>query len=266
MHGKQLMALAAALASAAAGLAAIAPAAEPEPLSGKLLVLAAASTIDALDELRAAFVREHPRVTIRTSYGGSSTLARQIESGGQADLFLSASVAWADYLDKKKLVAKRRDLLSNRLVVVVPADSQLKLNDLGGLAADTVRRLAMADPKSVPAGVYARQALEKSGAWKHVERKVTGAADVRQALALVETGAAEAGIVYATDAAASRGVRVVLQVDAKLTEPIRYPLVLLNPGAGDTEAEAFYDYLGSPAAAAVFRRHGFRLVDRPPQP
>ncbi len=243
-----------------------ATATEPKALSGKLLVLAAASTIDALDEVRAGFVHEHPGVTVRASYGASSTLARQIESGGQPDLFLSASVAWADYLDKKMLVARRRDLLSNELVVVAPVDSKLELTDLRGLASDGIRRVAMADPKSVPAGVYARQALEKLGVWKQFEPKVTGAADVRQALTLVETGAAEAGIVYASDATAGHGVRVVLRVDEGLTEPIRYPLVLLKSGAGKASAQSFYDYLGSPAAAAVFRRHGFKIVDKPTRP
>jgi molybdate transport system substrate-binding protein len=229
--------------------------------------MAAASTTDAVEQVRANFERLHPDVTVRVSYGASSVLARQIEAGGAADLFLSASTQWSDYLAERELVAKQRELLGNQLVIVVPADSQLDIKTPADLASASVRRLALADVNAVPAGVYARQALEKLKLWDAMRVKVTGAADVRQALQFVETGAAQAGIVYATDAASSKQVRVAGRIDPKLSDPIRYPLVLLKHGSNNRAAVALYGYLASPAAAAVFRKHGFSVQSpATPQP
>ncbi len=248
-------------------LAVIAPraarAGEPDKLSGKVLLLAAASATDALDEIRGQFVKLHPGVTVRTSYGASSTLAQQIAAGAEAELFLSASSQWAQFVEQKQPVARQVDLLGNQLVIVTGQDSKLQLDGLAGLRDRAVRRLALGDPKSVPAGIYARQALERAGVWKDVERKVVGAADVRQALRFVETGAAEAGIVYASDTVAIKAVRVAAKIDPALSDPIRYPLVLLKRGAGNRAAEALYDYLASPAATDVFRRYGFLVGPAP---
>jgi molybdate transport system substrate-binding protein len=219
--------------------------------------LAAASTTDALEELRLDFEKRHPKVTVRTSYAASSTLVQQIVAGAAGDVFLSASHEWADLLAQQDLVEKRADLLSNRLVVIMPSDSKLAVRAPADLADPGIRRLALADPKSVPAGVYARQALEKLGLWEKLSPRVAGASDVRQALQFVETGAAEAGIVYATDAAASRKVRVAYELDPKLSAPIRYPLVLIKSGRPAKVASAFYEFLLSAPAADVFRRRGF---------
>lgn len=238
-----------------------------QALSGKVLVMAAASTTDAIDEIRAAFVKLHPNVTVRVSYGASSTLAQQIEKGAGADVFLPASEQWAQFLEKKMLVERNRDLLGNVLVIVTPADSKLSIASPKDLAQADVRHLALADPSSVPAGIYARQALEKLKLWKSVEGKVAGAADVRQALHFVETGAAEAGIVYATDAASGKGVKIVARIAPELTEPIRYPAVLLKHAQGNAAAVAFDAFLTSPAASDVFRRRGFVvLADSPTHP
>lgn len=240
-------------------------AADKNPLSGKLLVFAAASTTEAIDEIRAAFVRLYPGVSVRVSYGASSSLAQQIAAGAQADLFLSASTEWAEFLNKRQRIDRQRDLLSNQLVIVTPVSSKLEIAKPADLAQVKIGRLALADPKSVPAGIYARAALEKMGLWKELESKVAGAADVRQALHFVASGAAEAGIVYATDAAASKAVRVTLTIDPKLSGPIRYPLVLIKDGADRPAAVALYDFLGSPAATTIFRRHGF-IVPVPSDP
>jgi molybdate transport system substrate-binding protein len=228
-----------------------------EKLEGKILLLAAASTTDAMEELRLEFEKEHPGVAVRSSYAASSTLAQQIVAGAAADVVLSASLEWADLLQKQDLVQKRADLLSNRLVVIVPSDAKLAILAPADLAGPAIKRLALADPKSVPAGMYARQALEKLGLWEKLSPRVAGASDVRQALHFVETGAAEAGIVYATDAAASRKVRVACEIDAKLTTPIRYPLVLVKRGQPSKAATAFYEFLLSAHAADAFRRQGF---------
>ncbi len=240
-----------------------APARAQQPAT--VLVFCAVSTTDAIEEIRRAYRRLHPEVELRTSYAASSRLARQIESGARADIFLSASQAWEIYLVEHGDVARQRDLLSNQLVIIVPKGSNRAVNGPQDLASDAVRRVALADTSSVPAGIYARQALEKLGLWSKVRGKATGAAGVRQALRFVETGAADAGIVYSTDAAASQQVDVAGRIDASLSEAIVYPLLLLEHGAKNPAAVAFYDFLGSPDASAVFRRHGF-LVVRPPSP
>jgi molybdate transport system substrate-binding protein len=242
-----------------------AAAADGTELSGKLLFLAAASTTEAVDQIRAEFVRLHPKVTLRINFGASSALAKQIQAGADADLFLSASTEWAEFLAKHKLAVRQHDLLGNQLVVVVPANSPESIKQPGDLAQPQIRHLALADPKSVPAGIYAKQALGNLGLWNQLESRVTGAADVRQALRYVETGAAEAGIVYATDAAASKAVRIAIRFDAKLSDPIRYPLVLLKHGASDPAAVALFQFLSSPAASAVFRRQGFAVLSSPEQ-
>ncbi len=235
-------------------------AADESTLSGKVLILAAASTTDAVEELARHFERVHSQVTIRTSIAASSTLARQIEAGAGADLFLSASRQWAESLAEKKLVARQKDLLGNELVIVVPMDSKLPIERAEDLAQPAVRHVALADATSVPAGIYARQALEKLGLWKSLASKATGAADVRQALMHVESGAAEAGIVYASDAATSKRIRVAARIDRGLTDPISYPLMLLTHGAENKAAAAFYEFLSSPAALEVFERHGFHVI------
>jgi molybdate transport system permease protein len=247
----------------ACGLASAHAAADDAPAPAKVLVLAAASTTDAVDEIRAQFTRQHPEIAVDAAYAGSNALAQQIAAGAPADVFLSASLQWADFLAEKQFVAKRRDLLGNRLVVVVSNDSKLQLAQPADLASDAIRHLALADPTSVPAGIYARQSLEKLGLWNKLEPKVAPAADVRQALQSVASGAAEAAIVYATDAAASKRVRVALALDPKLAEPIVYPVVLLKAAADRPAAVAFYEYLASPDAAAVFRRHGFIALAEP---
>ncbi len=240
-------------------------ASEVDALKGKVLILAAASTTDAVEELAQDFMRLHPDVTVRTSFAASSTLARQIEAGAEADLFLSASQQWAAVIDKRGLAARQHDLLGNELVIVVPKGSALRIERPADLQQASVRHVALADAASVPAGIYARQALEKLGLWKTLQKKATGAADVRQALQHVESGAAEAGIVYSTDAVASRRVRVVARIDSQLTVPIRYPLMLLANGKANPATVALYEFLASPQAAAVFKRHGFVVLAHSPE-
>ena len=228
----------------------------------KVGLFGAASTTDALDEIRARFEQTHD-AQVRANYASSATLAHQIESGAGADVFLSANVQWVDYLEDKGLVARRRDLLGNRLVVVVPSDSQLRVASLEDLLGEPIERLALGDPEAVPAGIYAKQALVNKGLWERVQKKVVAADDVRRALFYVETGNAQAGIVYSTDAAISDSVKVALEIDADLSDPIRYPLVLLGQGAERPAAVSLFDYLGGPEAAEVFRKHGFTVLEAP---
>lgn len=224
------------------------------------LVLAAASLQESLTAAADAFAATgQPRPVI--SFAASSALARQIDAGAPADLFISADELWMDFVANKKLVrpGTRVSFLTNRLVLVAPAATPLKLEIKSGFglaAALGDGKLAMADPDSVPAGRYGRAALISLGVWRDVEPKVARAENVRAALAFVSRGEARAGIVYETDARADKGVRIVGIFPATSHPPITYPLAVLarssNPGAA-----RFHAFLRSRAGSAIFARRGF---------
>jgi molybdate transport system substrate-binding protein len=224
-----------------------------------------------MEQLAADFQNE-TGIAVTLNFGPSSGLARQIEQGANADLFLSADESWADYLAEKGLVDQRRDLLTNKLVVIMPADSspsplreegrvrgQLTIRSLADLTEPEIHRLALAG-KAVPAGMYARKALQSAGLWDQLKDRVVEGGDVRAALAYVTRGEAEAGMVYATDAAGNPQVRVVLEVNPDLHDPIRYPLVLIKQERSHPAARRFYDYLSSAHATEVFTHAGFGVV------
>lgn len=224
-------------------------------------IFAAASTTDALQEIAASF-RQETGIEVTPVLAASSTLAKQIAHGAPADLYLSADEAWMDYLAARGRIEahSRVDLLSNRLALIAPAESSLKLEPAPGFplsAALGSRPLALADPSHVPAGRYAKAALLALGVWESLEGRLAFAGDVRGALALVARGEALAGIVYLSDAAISERVRVVATFPADSHPPIRYPLALVA-AAPSSGALAFYRYLLGPPAMAVFERHGFR--------
>jgi len=232
----------------------------PAPTESETVVLfAAASTGDAMDEINRGFERRHG-IRVQANYAATSALVQQVVSQAEADVLLSANALWADHLDERGFLASRQDLLSNALVIVAPTDSDVELSRPEDLASHQVRHIALADPSGPPAGMYAKQALENLGLWQKLEDKLAPGADVRRALSFVETGAAEAGIVYATDAARSESVRVAVELDPSLTDPICYPLALLKQAADKPAARAFYRYLTSAEAAEVFRRRGFGVL------
>ena len=217
----------------------------------RLLVFAAASLKNALDEVNAAYGSR-----VVASYAASSALARQIERGAPAQVFFSADEDWMDYLDRKNLLqpGSRRDLLGNRLVWVVPASAAVPAEPLSALG--TRGRLALADPQHVPAGKYAKAALESLGMWNHLQKRVAAAENVRAALALVARGEAPLGIVYETDARAEPKVKIAGRIDVTLHPPIAYPVAALG---GATAASPYLDFLASPRAAAIFQKHGFHV-------
>ncbi len=222
-------------------------------------VFAAASTISALDEIKEAF-RQQSGIEVQTNYAASSTLAQQIVNGAEPDIFLSANIGWADHVQATMPVAGRKDLLGNRLVIIVPDRSTHLPQTPEDLLDPVFAHLALADPESVPAGKYARQALVKLELWESLESRVVPGNDVRQALTYVETGAAEVGIVYTTDAAVSRHVRVAMEIARELTEPVVYPCLLLQRPVENPSAVALFDYLSSSAANQVFERFGFVVL------
>jgi molybdate transport system substrate-binding protein len=220
---------------------------------------AAASTRDAVEQIACDF-QDKFHVPVDVTAEASSTLAKQIEQSADADLFLSADEEWADYLADRKLVEERHDLLGNQLAVIAPADSKLKLGELADLAGPDVRLLALGGP-SVPAGRYARQALDQAGVLDKVKDRILEAANVRAALTFVMKGEADAGIVYISDAAAAGDkVRMAFEVPDKLHQPIRYPLVLLHRDRVKPAARQFNEFLRGEAAAAVFRKASFQIL------
>lgn len=219
-------------------------------------VFAAASLAGALQEFWPA--QRHPDISL--SFGGSSMLARQIAAGAPADLYLSANSDWMDYLQGLRHVdaSTRVDLLGNGLVLIAPRHEAFDLGDGANLADQFSGRLAVADPAHVPAGIYARQTLQALGWWTGLTDRLAPAGDVRGALTWVERGECAAGIVYSTDAAASTGVDVVMAFADSLHAPISYPAALVT-GRVSAVTRRHLDTLRSPAARAVFRRHGFAV-------
>jgi len=225
------------------------------------LVLAAASLQEAMTDAADVWARQHEKPVL--SFAGSSALARQIEAGAPADLFVSADEEWMDYVARKGLIraGTRAPFLSNRLVLIAPAGSRATLTIGRGFPlarALGTGRLAMADPDAVPAGKYGAAALTSLGVWDRVKGKVARAENVRAALALVERGEAPFGIVYATDAAASKKVRVVGTFPPRSHPPIAYPIALLKTST-NRDAEAFRRFLLSREGKAIFARRGFAV-------
>jgi molybdate transport system substrate-binding protein len=228
--------------------------------AGSVTIFAPASLKDALDEVAKTYERDHG-VKIIASYAASSALAKQIEQGAPADMFISADLDWMDYLEMRKQIRteSRKNLLSNKLVLIASADSKAKVDiapnfPLASLLGN--ERLAMADPTSVPAGKYGKASLEALGVWKDVEPKVAPAENVRSALALVSRGETPFGIVYRTDALADKKVRIVGEFPENTYPPIIYPVALIA-GSNNREAADFMTYLNSPTARAVFEKYGF---------
>lgn len=226
-----------------------------------LRVAAASSLADALKEIDAAFTKE-AGANVELNLGASSMLARQIESGAPADVFFSADLAKLEALQAKGLIdtSTKEEQLSNTLVVVVPADSSLKISSLEDLAGPAVSKIATGDPKAVPVGVYAKEHLEKLKLWEKVGSKIIAAENVRAALAAVESGNVEAGIVYKTDAAISRKVKVVHEVPAAQGPKITYPMAALKSSAQPALAKRYLDFLDTAASKAVFEKFGFIVL------
>jgi molybdate transport system substrate-binding protein len=225
---------------------------------GKVLVLAAISVSDALKTIAAEYERTTGTGVV-LSTGGSNVLARQIEEGAAADLFISADRPQMERLVNAGLVdpSDRIDLLSNQLVVVVPADRPAKFAGAGDLAAPGIRRIALGDPAAVPAGVYARAWLKQAGVWDAVRTRVVPSGHVRAALVAVEEGHADAAVVYRTDVRPGVRVQVAYVVPPGDAPPIVYPAAVLKRAPHRAAALSFLTYLRSPAARSVFSREGF---------
>jgi molybdate transport system substrate-binding protein len=233
------------------------PAAEAQ--QPQILVFAAASLTDVLREIAAAYEKTSA-AHVKMSFDASSNMARQIEAGAPADVFFSADEQWMGYLQSRNLIqaATRRNVVGNRLVLIAPAASQIKLKiaphfPLAAALGDG--RLATGDPDSVPVGRYARSALTALGVWDEVASRLARGENVRAALMYVGRGEAPLGIVYATDALVDKNVRVVDSFPANTHEPIVYPVALTK--SAKSEAAGFVTYLVSPQGHEIFVKYGF---------
>lgn len=234
-------------------------AAEPDE-SGTVLVFAAASLTNVLDDLSRAFTAQ-THAPVKSSLAASSVLAKQIEAGAPADVFFAADLEWVDYLQQRNLLkpGTRHDVVGNSLVLIAPADSTVSLKIRPGvdftLAVGPQARLATGDPDSVPVGKYAKAALQKLGVWDAISPRIVRTENVRAALAFVARGEAPLGIVYKTDALAEKKVRIVAEFPASTHPPITYPIALTRRGG--VAAERFEQFVLSSAAAEVFSKYGF---------
>ncbi|PZM09731.1 molybdate ABC transporter substrate-binding protein [Rhizobium tubonense] len=235
----------------------------PADAADKVTVFAAASMKNALDNVDAAWTKQTGK-EVTVSYAASSALAKQLESGAPADVFISADTDWMDYVAKKSLIKTdtRVNLLGNQIVLVAAKDKAKPVDikeglDLASLLGDG--RLAMGQVDSVPAGKYGKAALQKLGIWSAVEGKVAGAESVRAALALVSRGEAPYGIVYQTDAASDPGVAIVGTFPANSHPPIIYP-VAITADSKNPDTAAYFDFLKSAKAVPFFEHEGFTTI------
>jgi molybdate transport system substrate-binding protein len=262
---RKLNALALILAFARAGIAPGALAQQPTPSAKPVVVFAAASMKTALDAVAKAWTAAGGKA-VSVVYGSSAVLAKQIEQGAPADVFISADLNWMDYLDKAKLIQPktRRNLLGNALVLIEAADASVDLKiapgfDLAGATGDG--KIAVCTIDSCPGGIYAKQALEKLGVWDKVEPKLAQADNIRSALILVSRGEARFGIVYATDAKAEPKVKIVDAFPESSHSPIVYPVALVRDSK-NPDAARFVAFLASQAATKSLLDQGFTILSR----
>jgi molybdate transport system substrate-binding protein len=228
----------------------------------EILVSAAASLRDVLNEISKDY-QSKSKNTLRFNYGPSSGLARQVDEGAPADIFFSADLPQMDNLDKKGRLepGTRKNLLSNQLVIIVPADSKLAISSPKDLLKADVKRIALAEPSSVPVGVYTSKYLTDEGLWDQVKPKVVPVQDVRATLAAVESGNVEAGFVYKTDAALSKKVKIVYEVPVDKGPKITYPVAIIKESKHKDTARDFLNHLQTSGSKDLFKKYGFIVLE-----
>lgn len=228
-----------------------------------LNVSAAASLTAALDEINRQYELTG-NVKIQANYASSGTLQTQIEQGAPADVFISAAARQMDTLENKELVlaGSRRDLLNNRVVLIVPGDSVLAIDDFTGLLDSAVGKIAMGDPNFVPAGTYAKAAFELMGVYEQIQPKLILGSDVRQVLSYVENGSVDAGLLYATDAATSQHIRVAAVAPDEINAQIVYPVAIIKTTKHTGPAGDYIDYLFGVEARTIFEKYGFNVIEQ----
>lgn len=231
-----------------------------QPIS--LTVSAAASLKDAMDEIKSLYSKEQPKVNLTYNFGSSGALQQQIEQGARVDIFISAANKQIDALQQKGLLVNgtRKDLLKNQLVLIAPQNSN-DVTDFKDLTSPRIKKIALGEPKSVPAGQYAQQVLTSLKIADQIKSKSVYAKDVRQALNYVESGNTDAGIVYLSDAKSTQKVKIVATASEKSHSPIVYPIAILKSSKHLDAAKNFVQFLSGNAAKSVFEKQGFSLAE-----
>ncbi|OPH50659.1 molybdate ABC transporter substrate-binding protein [Paenibacillus ferrarius] len=227
----------------------------------ELTISAAASLTDALKEIQTNFESKNKQLKLNFNFGASGALQQQIEQGAPSDMFLSAATKNMKALVDKQLIdpAQQKNLLINELVVVTPADGKVAVQKIDELSGAEIKHVAVGEPQTVPAGSYAKEALTSAKLWDPLQSKLVQGKDVRQVLTYVESGNAEAGFVYKTDALTSKQVKVAFSVDPKTYTPIEYPIGIVKATKHSKEINEFYTYLQSKEAQDVFVKFGFSI-------
>ncbi len=227
----------------------------------EVYIVAAASMTDAIKEIGAGYEKEHPDVKLMYNFGSSGALQTQIEQGAPADVFISAAQKQMNALDEKGLIDKdtRKDLLENKVVLIIPKDSDLTLKDFSDVATDKVNKIALGEPKAVPVGQYSEEIFKNLNILDQVKDKAVYASDVRQVLGWVETGEVDCGVVYATDAAISDKVKVLMEAPADTHKPVVYPVAVINSSKNPDVAKDFIAYLGTDSVKAILTKYGFSV-------
>ena len=225
--------------------------------AGEVNLSVAASLKDVINELTDSFARQNPGIKFLKNYGGSGALAKQIENGAPADIFISANIQWMDHLQSKKLMSAPSIGIFAYNTLVFSGRTDKKVSGLQDLPK--LERIAVGSPKSVPAGQYAMEALKKAGVEKQLEQKLVMAKDVRECLMYAERGEVDGAFVYKTDAILAKQARILFTVPEDLYPRVTYPMGLTGSGSKNKDAEAFYRYLQSGEAKAVLAKHGVAL-------
>ena len=233
-------------------------------ISIELNVSAAASLTDVLKEINGLYTQGKPNVKITPNFAASGTLQTQIENGAPADIFISAAAAQVDNLQIKELLLNdtRKNLLNNKVVLIVPSDSNLVISSFSDLASDKVKKVAVGDPKSVPVGTYAQQTFDLLGITAQLQPKYIMGADVRQVLTYVESGNVDAGVVYSTDAKTSTKVKVVAAAPDSINSKVVYPVAVIKASKNPDTAKDYINFLFGAQAKTAFEKYGFTLVSK----
>lgn len=244
-----------------------APTPKPAPQSVtpiELNVSAALSLTDALKTINDLYMQENKNVKIVANFASSGTLQKQIEQGAPADVFISAAAAQMDALQKQQLIVDetRKNLLNNKVVLIVLANSSLRLSSFNDLVSDKVAKIAIGDPKSVPAGTYGKEAFDMLGITEKLQPKLILGGDVRQVLAYVESGNVDAGIVYSTDAAISKSVKIVANAPDAVNAKIVYPVAVIKSSKVVDVSKTYMSFLFSNNAKTIFEKYGFSVVNK----
>ncbi|WP_433746729.1 molybdate ABC transporter substrate-binding protein [Paenibacillus amylolyticus] len=228
-----------------------------------LTISAAASLTDAMKEIETNYELANPYIELNFNFGASGALQQQIEQGAPADIFVSAATKNMNALVDENLIASgdQKNLLQNSLVAIVPTDGTNTVTSEADLTSESIKTVAIGIPESVPAGTYAKEALTNAKLWDELESKLVQGKDVRQVLQYVETGNADAGFVYKTDALTSEQVNIAFEVDKNSYTPANYPIGIIEGTKHRTEAEQFYAYLQTPEVLDIFEKYGFSIPE-----